>query len=67
METHYKTFDYGEENKIEYTEIFGRYTQIMEQFIVDQLNQTMNGRFDMDAFSKELMHVYNRLSINICF
>lgn len=50
-------FDYGDENKIEYTEIFAMYTRIMEDHIVGQLNETMCGTFDMDVLMNELRHI----------
>lgn len=57
MDKYCMRFDYGDENKIEYTEIFAMYTRIMEDHIVGQLNDTMCGTFDMDVLMNELRHI----------
>lgn len=54
METHCMRFDYDEENKIEYTEIFAKYQRLMEEHIAGQLNESMTGTFDMDVLMNEL-------------
>ncbi|KXJ84320.1 hypothetical protein RP20_CCG012555 [Aedes albopictus] len=53
MECYYHLFDQGEENKIVYTEIYQKYTSLIETFIVESLNDKMS-YFDMDRFALEL-------------
>lgn len=53
MESYYKHFDNGEENKIEYMEIFQLYTDAIERHITDSLNVRL-GYFDMERFAMEL-------------
>lgn len=53
LETYYRKFDNEEENKIEYMEIYQMYTEAIERYIVEKLNERMNF-FDMDRFALEL-------------
>lgn len=58
LETHYWKFDNEEENKIEYMEIYQMYTEAIERFIVEKLNERMT-YFDMERFAMELEWVNN--------
>ncbi|ETN62113.1 binder of Arl Two [Anopheles darlingi] len=53
MECYYYEFEPGEENKIIYTEIYQKYTNMIEAHIVQHLNAKMSC-FDMDLFAMEL-------------
>ena len=53
MDIYYDEFDYDDENKIQYIEIYQKYTNLMESFIIENLNKKMNF-FDMDRFALEL-------------
>ncbi|XP_053682251.1 ADP-ribosylation factor-like protein 2-binding protein [Sabethes cyaneus] len=53
MDCYYHLFETGEENKIVYTEVYQKYTNLVESFIVENLNRRMS-YFDMDLFAVEL-------------
>lgn len=57
LEKHYQEFDDNEENKIIYTDIFKEYTDLMEIYIINNLNFRMNGSFQMEKFAQELQYV----------
>lgn len=56
MEEFWKEFEYGEENKFVYTDIFKKYNETIEKYIEEQL-QLIVADFDMNLFEKELMLV----------
>lgn len=60
MDCYYHLFDQGEENKIVYTEIYQKYTSLIETFIVESLNDKMS-YFDMDRFAVELENKKSQL------
>ncbi|XP_065073063.1 ADP-ribosylation factor-like protein 2-binding protein [Ochlerotatus camptorhynchus] len=60
MDCYYHLFDHGEENKIIYTEIYQKYTNLIETFIVESLNDKMS-YFDMDLFALELENKKSQL------
>lgn len=60
MECYYHLFEQGEENKIVYTEIYQKYTNLIETFIVQSLNDKMS-YFDMDLFALELENKKSQL------
>jgi len=47
-------FEATEENKLVYTSIFKSYTDLIEAFILDRLNQIIDG-FDMETFLKQVI------------
>lgn len=53
MERHWREFDESEENKLIYTEIFVKYQETVEKYIVEQLRKNVKG-FNMCEFEKEL-------------
>ncbi|XP_058451944.1 ADP-ribosylation factor-like protein 2-binding protein [Malaya genurostris] len=53
MDCYYHLFESDEENKFVYTEIYQKYTNLIETFIVENLNERMSC-FDMDLFALEL-------------
>ncbi|XP_030378894.1 ADP-ribosylation factor-like protein 2-binding protein [Scaptodrosophila lebanonensis] len=53
FEQHWQIFDYGEENKIEYTVIFESYQLIFENFLTKKLMDCMQ-HFSMERFDMEL-------------
>ncbi|XP_055522355.1 ADP-ribosylation factor-like protein 2-binding protein [Wyeomyia smithii] len=60
MDCYYHLFEAGEENKIVYTEVYQKYTSLVETFIVKNLNRRMS-YFDMDLFALELETKKNQL------
>lgn len=54
MEEHYNLFDFNEENKLIYTDVFKKYTETIEKYIEEQLRNVITN-FDMNMFEKELM------------
>ncbi|XP_055588300.1 ADP-ribosylation factor-like protein 2-binding protein [Uranotaenia lowii] len=54
LSCYYNFFDREDENKIIYTEIYQKYTSLIETFIVESLNERMLDSFDMDRFAQEL-------------
>lgn len=57
MEQYYYEFDYSEENKLIYMDIFNEYTQKLECYIVKELNRKMDNNFNMEYFTKILQLV----------
>ncbi|XP_058812465.1 ADP-ribosylation factor-like protein 2-binding protein isoform X2 [Topomyia yanbarensis] len=53
MNCYYHLFESDDENKIVYTEIYQKYTNLVETYIVENLNEKMSF-FDMDRFALEL-------------
>jgi hypothetical protein len=53
MEDNYLEFDENEENKITYMDIYNNYLNIIETFLIDNLQRRM-GSFDMELFVIEL-------------
>lgn len=53
LEKYWRIFEYKEENKLEYMEIFTEYTNTFEAFFIGELKKLMDN-FDMEKFSQEL-------------
>lgn len=53
MDRYWQDFDESDENKLVYFDIFNEYTQLIEQFINEELNRRMKD-FDMNRFTREL-------------
>lgn len=53
LEKYWHFFEYKDENKLEYMDIFNEYTITFETFFIDELSQRMDN-FNMDKFTQEL-------------
>lgn len=58
LEKYWHQFDYSEENKLEYMDVFEEYTNKFENYFMDELRERMDN-FDMDKFAEELKLVWN--------